>query len=237
MPGRASSDLLMGLSIGAPPDAFNPHGQDWGLTGFSPHALVATRLRAFPRHPARRPRSCRRRAHRPRHGPDAPVADPARPAGGRGRLSRLSARRPAAPAGARIASPRRGGDRRGSRHRAARLPRPPAPRRHRRHGRAVVRAHAAALQDAVALARRRRRHDHHPRPAHRGRLVERRGHPHPPRARPRRARAKTRRASRIARGCGAPLPRPASMGRCRPPTSRRLPSRRRWATWHSLPRR
>ena len=30
------SDLLMGLSIGAPPDAFNPHGQDWGLTGFSP---------------------------------------------------------------------------------------------------------------------------------------------------------------------------------------------------------
>ena len=48
------SDLLMGLSIGAPPDAFNPHGQDWGLTGFSPRALVATRLRALPRHPARR---------------------------------------------------------------------------------------------------------------------------------------------------------------------------------------
>ncbi|MPZ33952.1 MAG: 4-alpha-glucanotransferase [Rhodospirillales bacterium] len=41
------SDLLMGLSIGAPPDAFNPHGQDWGLTGFSPRALVATGFEPF----------------------------------------------------------------------------------------------------------------------------------------------------------------------------------------------
>jgi len=41
------SDLLMGLSIGAPPDGFNPHGQDWGLTGFSPHALVATGFEPF----------------------------------------------------------------------------------------------------------------------------------------------------------------------------------------------
>src|SRR5262249_48740284 len=32
-------DLLGGLSIGAPPDQFNPHGQNWGLTGFSPRAL------------------------------------------------------------------------------------------------------------------------------------------------------------------------------------------------------
>ena len=35
------ADLLGGLSIGAPPDMFNPRGQDWGLTGFSPRALVA----------------------------------------------------------------------------------------------------------------------------------------------------------------------------------------------------
>ena len=28
-------------SIGAPPDLFNPRGQDWGLTGFSPRALMA----------------------------------------------------------------------------------------------------------------------------------------------------------------------------------------------------
>jgi 4-alpha-glucanotransferase len=41
------SDLLMGLSIGAPPDAFNPHGQDWGLTGFSPRALIATGFEPF----------------------------------------------------------------------------------------------------------------------------------------------------------------------------------------------
>ena len=41
------SDLLLGLSIGAPPDAFNPRGQDWGLTGFSPRALVASGFEPF----------------------------------------------------------------------------------------------------------------------------------------------------------------------------------------------
>jgi 4-alpha-glucanotransferase len=41
------SDLLMDLSVGAPPDAFNIHGQDWGLTGFSPRALVATGFEPF----------------------------------------------------------------------------------------------------------------------------------------------------------------------------------------------
>ena len=33
-------DVLGGMSIGAPPDLFNPRGQNWGLTGFSPRALV-----------------------------------------------------------------------------------------------------------------------------------------------------------------------------------------------------
>jgi len=32
-------DILLGLTIGAPPDLLNPRGQDWGLTGFSPRAL------------------------------------------------------------------------------------------------------------------------------------------------------------------------------------------------------
>lgn len=33
-------DILLGLSIGAPPDLFNPRGQCWGLTSFSPRALI-----------------------------------------------------------------------------------------------------------------------------------------------------------------------------------------------------
>jgi 4-alpha-glucanotransferase len=34
-------DLVVGLNVGAPPDLFNPLGQDWGLTAFSPQALLA----------------------------------------------------------------------------------------------------------------------------------------------------------------------------------------------------
>ena len=34
-------DILLGLQIGAPPDLFNTAGQNWGLTTFSPRALVA----------------------------------------------------------------------------------------------------------------------------------------------------------------------------------------------------
>jgi 4-alpha-glucanotransferase len=41
------ADLLLGLAIGAPPDDFNRHGQDWGLAGFSPHALVAGGFEPF----------------------------------------------------------------------------------------------------------------------------------------------------------------------------------------------
>jgi 4-alpha-glucanotransferase len=33
-------DLLAGLNVGAPPDLFNTRGQDWGLTAFSPSALL-----------------------------------------------------------------------------------------------------------------------------------------------------------------------------------------------------
>ena len=40
-------DLLEGLKIGAPPDAFNPKGQDWGLTSFSPRSLVASGFEPF----------------------------------------------------------------------------------------------------------------------------------------------------------------------------------------------
>ena len=34
-------DILVGASVGAPPDYYNANGQDWGLTAFSPHALVS----------------------------------------------------------------------------------------------------------------------------------------------------------------------------------------------------
>ena len=40
-------DVLVGLNVGAPPDLFNPHGQDWGLTTFSPHGLVAGAFAPF----------------------------------------------------------------------------------------------------------------------------------------------------------------------------------------------
>jgi 4-alpha-glucanotransferase len=39
--------LLGGLKIGAPPDTFNPKGQDWGLTTFSPTGLVASGFEPF----------------------------------------------------------------------------------------------------------------------------------------------------------------------------------------------
>jgi len=39
--------VLRGLSVGAPPDQFNPAGQDWGLTAYDPHGLVASRFEPF----------------------------------------------------------------------------------------------------------------------------------------------------------------------------------------------
>ena len=39
--------MLNGLSVGAPPDLFNQAGQAWGLTTFSPRALVNQGFRAF----------------------------------------------------------------------------------------------------------------------------------------------------------------------------------------------
>ncbi len=40
-------DVLSGLAIGAPPDLFNPNGQQWGITSFSPRALAATGFAPF----------------------------------------------------------------------------------------------------------------------------------------------------------------------------------------------
>jgi 4-alpha-glucanotransferase len=42
-----AQDLLLGLSVGAPPDLFNTRGQDWGLTAFSPQALLTSGFEPF----------------------------------------------------------------------------------------------------------------------------------------------------------------------------------------------
>lgn len=39
--------MLQGLSVGAPPDQFNPAGQDWGLTAYNPHGLVTENFEPF----------------------------------------------------------------------------------------------------------------------------------------------------------------------------------------------
>ncbi|MBV9568356.1 MAG: 4-alpha-glucanotransferase, partial [Hyphomicrobiales bacterium] len=33
-------DILIGATVGSPPDYYNANGQNWGLTAFSPHALI-----------------------------------------------------------------------------------------------------------------------------------------------------------------------------------------------------
>jgi 4-alpha-glucanotransferase len=43
----AQGIVLRGLSVGAPPDQFNPAGQDWSLTAFNPHGLAASRFEPF----------------------------------------------------------------------------------------------------------------------------------------------------------------------------------------------
>ena len=41
------NEVLHGLSIGAPPDFYAPDGQNWGLTTFSPHGLMASGYAPF----------------------------------------------------------------------------------------------------------------------------------------------------------------------------------------------
>jgi 4-alpha-glucanotransferase len=43
----AQGDVLRGVSVGAPPDQYNPAGQDWGLTAYNPHGLVTNRFEPF----------------------------------------------------------------------------------------------------------------------------------------------------------------------------------------------
>ena len=41
------ASFARGVSLGAPPDAFSPGGQSWGIAPFNPRALVASGFRAF----------------------------------------------------------------------------------------------------------------------------------------------------------------------------------------------
>jgi len=43
----AQGAIIRELSVGCPPDVFNPAGQDWGLAGFNPQQLEADKFRAF----------------------------------------------------------------------------------------------------------------------------------------------------------------------------------------------
>jgi 4-alpha-glucanotransferase len=45
--GADPEAFLTDLSIGAPPDFFNPNGQDWGITSFSPQGLIARGFSPF----------------------------------------------------------------------------------------------------------------------------------------------------------------------------------------------
>src|SRR5690606_22525754 len=41
------ADIITGLSPGAPPDIYNPAGQSWGLTAFSPQSVRQNGFQAF----------------------------------------------------------------------------------------------------------------------------------------------------------------------------------------------
>ena len=157
------------FSVGAPPDLFNTVGQDWAQPPLNPWRLRAARLRTRSSRSSAAGFSARHGpAHRPRHGPVPAVLDPARWQPGRRRLRAL---------------PRR---------RHPRHPRPgERPRRRLVVGEdlgtvePVVREQMAArdilsyrllwFEDgpAVAVPGAGDERGHHPRPAHRGRAVER----------------------------------------------------------------
>lgn len=44
---RRPQELMLGLTLGAPPDAFQAAGQSWGLTSFAPDALAAANYQPF----------------------------------------------------------------------------------------------------------------------------------------------------------------------------------------------
>ena len=81
--------FAQGAAMGAPGDAFNPQGQNWGLPPLIPERLRASGYQLFidtlrANLPARR-----HAADGPRHGAVSPAVDPGRGGGGPGRLCHL----------------------------------------------------------------------------------------------------------------------------------------------------
>ena len=66
-----------GVTVGAPPDAFNQHGQDWSQPPWRPDRLAATAYAPVPRHGLDDPAARRRHPCRPCHRAVPAVVDPA----------------------------------------------------------------------------------------------------------------------------------------------------------------
>lgn len=129
-----------GCSVGAPPDAFNARGQDWGLPPWRPDRLAATGYAPFRALLRGVFRYAGCPAHRPRHGTLPALVDPRGDPARRGRVRRLRRggdARPAGPGGPPGGGP---GHRRGPRHRAAGGPSGAGPARGAGHLGALVRA-------------------------------------------------------------------------------------------------
>ena len=165
-------DMLQGASVGAPPDIFNPGGQAWGLTTFSPRAMRSQGFGAFI--DMLRASFANAGGIRIDHILGlrrlwlVPDGEPA----SAGRLSALSARRLVAAdcAGVMATSGRR--DRRRSWHRARRYPRAHGRERAAWHPGPVVRADRGRLHRARALGPASDGNDDHPRLAYGRGLVD-----------------------------------------------------------------
>jgi 4-alpha-glucanotransferase len=155
------NDILLGLTIGAPPDLLNPKGQDWGLTGFSPPAMEANgfapflaTLRAAMRHVG---------GIRIDHAMGLArlwlIPEGATPADGA--YPETPRRRSDTPARARIAAPPGRDHRRGSRYATGRVSGKAQSHGHFGPARHVVRADGRAFQPAFRLDPDRRCHEHH----------------------------------------------------------------------------